>query len=239
MFNLVGLLFVLVSGLPSAKGSHWIPSNPEENQGKISLMHSEPKGQSDSESMIYLNSHYHLDGNASWGFLLGMRGVDSIDGWDTQEGPLNFFYRSGYEKQNKIGSPDWSLKIGIPIAEDDSMSWGLSSRTGGFSDDFLFANPFYWGLGFSYETHVDNPEIKNVWHLGSETVWSYKYDYGLRLEHFAKTSLQGPRESALDWSFWIKTNDSKNWKMFAVTIRDEARNLPVETIYEVAFGWED
>ena len=239
MVNLVSLLFVFISGLPSAKGSHWIPSNPETNQGKIVLMYSEPKGQSNPESMIYLNSHYHLDGNACWGFLLGVTGVNSVGGWDAEEGPLNFFYRSGYKKENEIGFPDWSLKLGLPVSENDSMSWGLSSRTGGFSDDFLFASPFYWGSGFSYETHVNNSEIKNIWHLGLETVWSYEYDYGLRLEHFAKTSLQTSRESALDWSFWMKTNNSKNWKMFTITIRDEARNLPVETIYELAFGWED
>ena len=238
MVNLAALFFVFISGLPSAKGSHWIPSNPELNQGKIAFLYSEFKGQLDSESMVYLDSHYHLYGNASWGFLIGMTGLETNGNWDTQEGPLNFFYRSGYEKENKAGSPDWSLQLGLPVSENDSMSWGISSRTGGFSDDFLFASPFYWGSGFSYEAHVNNPEIKNIWHLGLETVWSYEYDYGLRLEHFAKTSLQTSRESALDWSFWVKTN-SKNWKMFTVTVRDEARNLPLETIYEFAFGWED
>ncbi len=232
-------IFFLASAFPSVKGSNWISSNPEIEQGNFSLTYIESRTGLEPEALASFHFHSHLEGNASWGFGSLLSGQKNNQNWNFNEGPVDFFYRAKYKKENEIASGDWILKFGMPTNENDSMSWGVGSRNGGVSDGFIFNAPFYWGLGFLYETHVDNPDIEHLWKIGVEAVWEKKYDYGLRAEHFAAISSTSPREAALDWSFWIRGGGSEAWKSFSITWRDEATNTNLETLYKFSMGWGD
>tara|TARA_B100000029_G_scaffold506268_1_gene588716 strand:- start:3338 stop:4057 length:720 start_codon:yes stop_codon:yes gene_type:complete len=232
-------LFLLASSFPSAKGSNWISSNPETNQGKFSFSYVQPREELDPQALVSFSFHSHLEGNSSWGLMAGFSGKKTDESWGFSERPVDFIYRSKYKKENKIASGDWLIKFGIPVKDDDSMSWGIGSRNGGVEDGFIFTGPFYWGLGFLYESYVDNPNIEHLWNAGIEAVWEKQYDYGLRLEHIAQIPSLSPRQAALDWSFWIRAGNNTSWKSFSVTWRDEATNMDLETLYEFSMGWGD
>ena len=136
-------VFFLASAFPSAKGSNWISSNPEISQGDFSLTYVESRTGLDPEALISFNFHSHLEGNSSWGFGSLFSGEKNNQDWKINEGPIDFFYRAKYKKENEIASGDWVIKFGMPTNENDSMSWGLGSRNGGVSDGFIFKGPFF------------------------------------------------------------------------------------------------